>query len=84
MKLIDFFVGVLDMVGEVAKSLSLSLRLFGNMFAGDLLMGVFFGLFALVLPAAWTVMSLFSGGIQALVFGALSASFCASALKPNN
>ena len=81
MMLIDFFIGVLDIVGEVGKSLSLSLRLFGNMFAGELLMTVFLSLFAILVPALWTVMSLFSGVIQAVVFGALAASYCASALS---
>lgn len=81
MSIIDLFVGVLNIIGEAGKLLSMSLRLFGNMFAGDLLMTIFFSLFAIILPVGWTMMSLFSGIIQALVFGALSASFCAASFK---
>lgn len=78
---IGLFVGVLDIIGEVGKSLSLSLRLFGNMFAGEVLMVVFLGLFALLLPAIWTAASLFTGLIQAVVFSALAASYCAASMK---
>lgn len=37
---LDFFLGIMDIVGEVAKVVSLSFRLFGNMFAGEVLSSV--------------------------------------------
>ncbi|KXK07825.1 MAG: ATP synthase subunit a [candidate division WS6 bacterium OLB21] len=78
---IDFFVGLLDVVSELAKSLSLSLRLFGNIFAGELLASVMMGIFALFLPIPFFVLSLFSGVIQAIVFSALTASYFGMALS---
>lgn len=79
--IIGVFVGFLDFISEIAKSFSISLRLFGNMFAGDLLMGVFLSMIAILIPALWTFYSLFSGSIQALVFAALAASYCTASLK---
>lgn len=81
LSIIDLFIGLLDIISELAKSLSLSLRLFGNMFAGELLSAVMMGIFAIFLPIPFLVISLFSGVIQAIVFGALSASYFGIALK---
>lgn len=81
MSLIDAFIGILDIISEFAKVISLSLRLFGNMFAGELLQGVLMSLFALLLPLPMIGLSLLSGVIQAIVFGALVSSYLSSALK---
>ncbi len=81
MSLIDAFIGILDIISEIAKIISLSLRLFGNMFAGELLQGVLMSLFALFLPLPMMGLSLLSGVIQAIVFGALVSSYLSSALK---
>lgn len=68
---IDLLVGLLDLVGEFAKSFSVALRLFGNMFAGEVLMVVFLSLFSFLIPAVWTLMGLFTGVIQTIVYGSL-------------
>jgi F-type H+-transporting ATPase subunit a len=81
MSILDIFIGLLNFIGEIGKIASTSLRLFGNMFAGELLMTIFFSLFAFIVPAGWTAMNLFTGTVQALVFGALSASFISAAYK---
>ncbi len=73
--IIEFFVGLLDVVSEFAKSISLSLRLFGNMFAGLMLSGIILGALAILAPIPLILFSLFSGALQALVFGALTASY---------
>jgi F-type H+-transporting ATPase subunit a len=78
---IDLFLGLLDIISEFAKSLSLSLRLFGNMFAGEVLTALILALFAIVLPVPIILYGVFIGGLQALVFGALSASYFSSSLK---
>lgn len=80
--LIDFFVGVLDIIGEIAKVVSLALRLFGNMYAGNVLMIIIFGAFAYVLPAIWLGMNIFVGVLQAMVFSALVAAYYMLAVKP--
>ena len=73
--LIDFAIGLLDIVSEVAKVISLSLRLFGNMYAGGVLTAILFGIFAFALPLPWLFMSLLSAVVQAMVFGSLIAAF---------
>lgn len=78
--LIEFFVGLLDIVSEVAKVFSLSLRLFGNIYAGEVLLVMILGAFAVGLPSLWMSLSLFFGIIQAIVFGALAAAYYASSV----
>jgi len=75
MSFIDVFVGLLDLVGEAAKVVSLSLRLFGNMFAGNVLAVIILGASAYLLPALWMGMNLFTSLLQALVFAALIAAY---------
>ena len=81
--LVGFFVGLLDIIGEFAKIVSLSLRLFGNMYAGEVLMLVIFGGLAYLLPSLWLAMSLLMGVVQALVFGLLVAAYYMLAIKPS-
>lgn len=73
--IVDFLIGLLDIVSELAKVISLSLRLFGNMFAGDVLAAILLGTLALAVPAPWLAMNLLVGVLQALVFGALTAAY---------
>jgi len=79
--LIDFFIGLLDIVSELAKVFSLSLRLFGNMFAGELLLALLMGTFAIGIPSIWLGMNLLVGIIQAIVFGALSTAYYMMAVQ---
>ena len=81
MAMIDFAIGLLDIVGELAKIISLSLRLFGNMYAGEILATLILGSFAYVIPILWTTMSLLSGVIQAIVFGSLTTAYYMLAVK---
>jgi F-type H+-transporting ATPase subunit a len=73
--IIEFFIGILDIISEFAKVISLAVRIFGNMLAGLTLLTVLWGAFALVVPAAWMALSLLFGIIHALVFGALTAAY---------
>lgn len=83
MAIIEFLIGLLDIVGEIAKVISLSLRLFGNMYAGEVLATLVLGAFAYVLPIAWSAMSILSGVVQALVFGSLVTAYYMLAIKPD-
>lgn len=82
MAIIDFLIGLLDIIGEIAKVISLSLRLFGNMYAGEVLATLILGAFAYGLPIAWTAMSSLSGVVQSLVFGSLVTAYYMLAIKP--
>jgi F-type H+-transporting ATPase subunit a len=70
--LIEMMVGVIELVSEVAKMVSLSLRLFGNVFAGEVLLWVFFRLAGYVVPIPFIFMELIVGVIQAMIFSTLT------------
>lgn len=82
MGVVEFLIGLLDIFAELAKVISLSFRLFGNMFAGEVLALLILGAFAYVIPSAWLAMNLLFAIVQAVVFGALAAAYYTLALKP--
>lgn len=78
---IDMFMGLLELISEFAKVLSFAFRLFGNMFAGMVLVavvGALLGKFSIV-PAMIFMFELFVGIIQAFVFGMLTMVFMSQA-----
>ncbi len=82
--LMDFFLGLLDIIGELAKLVSISTRLFGNMFAGEVVVGIVAGLmFAtqFVVPIPFIALSILSGFVQAFVFALLGTIYIASAVQ---
>lgn len=70
--IINFAVGLLEIIGEVSKVLSLSLRLFGNIFAGEVLMSVISALVGLLAPTPFMLLELLVGLVQAGVFSILT------------
>jgi len=70
--LIEMVVGVIEIISEVAKVLSLSLRLFGNIFAGEVLISVISALIPFLLPTPFMMLELLVGLIQAAVFTMLT------------
>ncbi len=72
MKLVDVFVGILELISEFAKVISLSFRLFGNIFAGQVLLFVMSFLLAFLLPLPFMGLELFVGFMQAFVFAILT------------
>lgn len=70
--IIEFFVGLLEIISEVAKMVSLSLRLFGNVFAGEVLLTVIGGLIAVFAPLPFMALELLVGIVQATVFSMLT------------
>jgi F-type H+-transporting ATPase subunit a len=73
---IMFFVGILEAIGEVTKTLSLGVRLFGNLFAGEiLLMVICFFITPYLVPLPFLGLELFVAFIQALVFSSLITVF---------
>ncbi len=67
-----FFVGIIEIVGEMAKVASLSFRLFGNVFAGEVLLMSMSALFAYGLPIPFLFLEVLVGFIQALIFSMLT------------
>lgn len=77
--LIDFVVGLLELVLEFAKILSFSFRLFGNIFAGALLLSILGSLVPILIPSLLYLFELFFGVIQAYVFFLLATMFISMA-----
>ena len=82
--LIHFMVGLIEIVGEVAKVISLSLRLFGNMFAHEILTIIILGSFAILVPVLWMGMGLIVGIVQAIVFTSLITVYYSLVLKDSH
>ncbi len=76
--LIDFAVGLLEIVSEFSKILSFSFRLFGNIFAGSVLLFVM-GALLPVIQSGFLMLEFFVGMIQAIVFGLLTMIFMSQA-----
>lgn len=69
------FVGLLEFVSEIAKVVSFSFRLFGNIFAGEVLLVVTSSLIPIIVPIPFYGLELFVGLIQAVVFSMLTLVF---------
>lgn len=72
---IDFFVGILETISEFAKIISFSFRLFGNIFAGEVMLLVLASLVPLVLTLPFLGLEVFVGLIQAFIFYILTLAF---------
>ncbi|MFA4930358.1 MAG: F0F1 ATP synthase subunit A [Patescibacteria group bacterium] len=77
--IIGTFVGLLEIVSEFAKIISFSFRLFGNIFAGEVLLLVVGFLVPYIIPLPFLFLEIFVGFIQALVFSMLTLVFIKSA-----
>ncbi len=79
--IIGFLVGLIEIISELAKMLSLSLRLFGNLFAHEVLTVILLGAFAFGVPALWMGMGVLVGIVQSIVFVALVTVYYSLVLK---
>ena len=68
---IKFFVGLIEIISELAKIASLSFRLFGNIFAGEVLLASMSAILAFGLPVPFMFLEIIVGLIQALIFSIL-------------
>lgn len=73
--LLDCFLGFMDIVGEIAKVISLSFRLFGNIFAGEVLSAVMLFLLPFFAPLPFMFLGLLTAVVQAFVFSVLTLIF---------
>jgi len=72
---IKFFVGLLGIISELAKIASLSFRLFGNIFAGEVLVAATAAILAYGLPIPFMFLEVMVGAIQALIFAMLILTY---------
>ena len=76
---INIFVGLLELIGELAKIASLSFRLFGNVFAGEVLLASMSAILAFGLPIPFMFLEVLVGVIQAFIFSILVLSYLSMA-----
>lgn len=69
---ISFFIGILELLGEFSRIMSFSFRLFGNIFAGEVLIAVISFLVPVIVPTPFMAFELFVGILQAYVFAMIS------------
>lgn len=72
---IKAFVGLIEIIGEAAKVASLSFRLFGNIFAGEVLLASMAAILAFGLPIPFIFLEVIVGLIQALIFAMLILAY---------
>jgi F-type H+-transporting ATPase subunit a len=80
---IELYVGILDGLLEFVKPLTLALRLFGNVYGGEVMLSVMTALLLAVLPLPFLGLELFIGLIQAFIFAILTLIFTILALEPH-
>lgn len=76
---LKFFLGLMDLIGEIAKIVSLSFRLFGNIFAGEVLGAVMLFLFPFFTPLPFMFLGILTAIVQAFVFSVLTLVFISMA-----
>jgi F-type H+-transporting ATPase subunit a len=74
---LNLFIGILEIISEITKVVSLSFRLFGNIFAGEVVLLTVSSIFAFVFPLPFMLLEVIVGMVQALVFSMLTMVFMA-------
>ncbi len=78
---IDFLVGLIEIISEIGKIVSLAFRLFGNLFAGGVALMAISFLVALLVPSIIYGLEIIIGMVQALVFAVLTLVFSVQAME---
>ena len=81
---INLYVGFLELISEFTKVISLSFRLFGNIFAGEVVLATVSTLFAFLFPLPFMLLEVIVGLVQALVFSMLTMAFMAVLTTPHH
>jgi F-type H+-transporting ATPase subunit a len=81
---IMLFVGMLEIISEITKVISLSFRLFGNIAAGEVVLGTISSLFAFGFPVPFMFLEIIVGLVQALVFAMLTMAFMSVLMTPHH
>lgn len=79
--ILELFLGILDIIGEFAKVISLSARLFGNIFAGELMVVIITYLVSFIVPIPFIFLNIFGGLIHACIFPLLSLQYLAQTVN---
>lgn len=81
---VSFFIGILDIISEISKVISFAFRLFGNIFAGEVLLTIVAFLIPILASAPFLLLEVFVGVVQAFVFAMLTAVFLNGAIAKHH
>jgi F-type H+-transporting ATPase subunit a len=70
-----------NIISELSRTLALSIRLFGNMMSGEMIVGILLTITPLLFPIVMTVLGLLTGMVQAYIFSILAAVYIAAATR---
>lgn len=79
--IIDLYVGLIELLLEFFKPVTLSFRLFGNLYGGGIMLGVFTALVITLVPVPFIALEGFIGFIQALIFASLTLMYILTAIE---
>ncbi len=79
--IIAMFVGIIELMLEFVKPLTLSMRLFGNIYGGEVALGVILALTVAFIPVALYGLELMLNAVQALIFSVLTLMFILAAIE---
>jgi F-type H+-transporting ATPase subunit a len=69
-----------NIIGEISRTLALSVRLFGNMMSGEMIIGILLTITPYVFPLVMTLLGLLTGMVQAYIFSVLATVYIAAAM----
>lgn len=75
------FILPLEIVSQVSRTISLSIRLFGNILSTDLIVAIIFSLIPFIIPLPLAALSILTGVLQAYIFTVLASLYIASAVE---
>ncbi len=81
---VNLYVGLLEFIGELTKIVSLSFRLFGNIFAGEVVLMTVSSIFSFLFPIPFMMLEVIVGFVQALVFSLLTMVFMSILMTPHH
>ena len=79
--IIAMFVGLIELLLEFVKPVTLSMRLFGNIYGGEVALGVLTALTLAIIPMALIALELMLNLVQALIFSTLMLMFTLAAME---
>ncbi len=82
--IIALFVGLIELLLEFVKPLTLSMRLFGNIFGGEVALGVMTALTVAIIPVALVSLEVLLNAVQALIFSVLTLMFTLAAIESHS
>jgi F-type H+-transporting ATPase subunit a len=72
-----------ELIGQFSRSLSLTLRLFGNIISGEMIVAIMFMLVPLFVPIPMAGLGIFTGVLQAYIFTVLTSTYIAASVESN-